>query len=111
MALPRLPIDFTLKTRSMGRMNTITRAEAVALYGNLTVLSEALGLTRAAIYFWKKDEPIPEWAYIKLRYVLKPEAFTRQGRINLRYPSPTPASRPRKKGQKKRVSRGRPSES
>lgn len=62
-------------------METITRSEAVGIYSNLTHLAEALGVTRQAIYFWPEDKPIPEWAYIKLRYVLKPEAFTPAGKL------------------------------
>lgn len=65
----------------IGGMETITRKEAVALYGNLTHLANHLGVTRQAVYFWPENEPVPEWVYIKLRYVLKPEAFTNAGRL------------------------------
>lgn len=63
-------------------MKTITRKAAVGLYGgNLTHLAKALGVTRQAVYFWPEDGDVPEWAYIKLRYVLKPEAFSAAGSL------------------------------
>lgn len=68
----------------MHAMETITRNEAVSLYPSLTALAKDLGVTRAAVYFWAADEPAPEWVYIKLRYVLKPDAFTESGKLKRR---------------------------
>jgi len=62
-------------------METITRKEAVALYGNLTKLASELGVTRAAVYLWPESKPVPEWVYLKLRFVLKPESFTPNGKL------------------------------
>lgn len=61
----------------------ISRDQAFALYGgSASKLAEALGYTsRHAVYMWPKEGPIPELAYLKLRYELKPEAFDRAGRI------------------------------
>jgi hypothetical protein len=53
----------------------ISKDEALAAYGGDTLaLSEALGITRSAIYQWP-DGPIPEAQALKLRYVLKPDVF------------------------------------
>ena len=61
----------------------ITREQAIALYsGSVANLASALGYTsRHAVYMWKKKKPIPEWAYLKLRYELRPEAFDRSGNL------------------------------
>lgn len=61
----------------------ITRTQAVALYGgSVSDLAAALGYTsRHAVYMWKKDEPVPESAYLKLRYQLRPEAFDKNGKL------------------------------
>jgi hypothetical protein len=50
--------------------------------GSAVKLAEALQYTsRHAIYMWPRDRPIPESAYLKLRYQLKPEAFDSEGKI------------------------------
>lgn len=60
----------------------LTRNEAVALYGSVAALAAALGYTsRHAVYMWPKTGPIPEGAYLKLRYQLKPEAFDASGKL------------------------------
>lgn len=63
----------------------ITRNEALALYGGSAVqLAEALGYTsRHAVYMWPKEGSIPEAAYLKLRYQLKPDCFDADGRVVL----------------------------
>ena len=50
--------------------------EAISLFGSVEALRAALGLgTRHAIYMWPDDRPIPEVHELKIRHVLKPEAF------------------------------------
>jgi hypothetical protein len=60
----------------------ITRQQAIDLYGSAVELAAALGYSsRHAIYMWPKEGPIPEAAYLKLRYQLKPERFTADGQV------------------------------
>ena len=60
----------------------ITRQQAIDLYGSAILLAEALGYSsRHAIYMWPKEGSIPEGAYLKLRYQLKPEAFDADGAL------------------------------
>lgn len=61
---------------------TITRQEAISLYGSAIKLAAALKYkSRHAIYMWPKKGPIPDAPYMKLRYQLKPEAFTASGSL------------------------------
>ena len=59
----------------------ITRQQAVDLYGSAESLAAALGYkSRHAIYMWGgADEPIPELPFLKLRYELRPDAFSEAG--------------------------------
>lgn len=60
----------------------ISRAQAIALYGSAIKLADALGYkSRHAVYMWPKAGPIPREPYLRLRYELKPEAFTADGRL------------------------------
>jgi hypothetical protein len=60
----------------------ITRQDAINLYGSAAALAEALGYaSRHAVYMWPKDGAIPEGAYMKLRYQLKPDAFDADGKL------------------------------
>lgn len=60
----------------------ITRQQAINLFGSAVALAEALGYTsRHAIYMWPKTGHIPEGAYLKIRYQLKPEAFSDAGTL------------------------------
>lgn len=61
----------------------ITRQQAIDLYGgSVASLASALGYkSRHAVYMWPKQGAIPEWAYLKLRYELKPKAFNRDGTL------------------------------
>ena len=61
----------------------INRQQAIALFGSAIALADALGYTsRHAIYMWPKDGSIPEAAFLKIRYQLKPEAFGESGELN-----------------------------
>lgn len=64
-------------------MDIMTRQQAIDLYnGSVSDLAAALGYTsRHAVYMWPRDRPIPESAYLKLRYQLKPEAFDAAGEL------------------------------
>ncbi len=53
----------------------ITKEKAIALYGTRTALARALGISKAAVSQWKDGEAIPEVQALKIRYILKPEAF------------------------------------
>lgn len=85
-------------TRLLNKLHTanmISRQQAFDLYdGSAVRLAQALGYkSRHAVYMWSKEEPIPEAAYLKLRFVLKPEAFDAKGRVILarkRRRKPTP---------------------
>lgn len=60
----------------------ITRAQAIHLFGSAVNLANALGYaSRHAVYMWPKDGAIPEAAFLKIRYQLKPEAFDSKGRL------------------------------
>lgn len=68
------------KTRNR---KTITRDEAIGLYGTAIDLAKALGYERAAVYMWPADA-IPELPYLRLRYELRPEAFKANGDLRVR---------------------------
>jgi hypothetical protein len=54
--------------------------EAISLFGSVDELRKALGLkTRQAVYMWPDDAPIPEPHAIKIRFVLRPDAFNADG--------------------------------
>jgi hypothetical protein len=58
----------------------ITRTQAIALFGSAVELAAALGYTsRHAVYMWPKDGAIPEGAFLKIRFQLKPGAFDAAG--------------------------------
>lgn len=60
----------------------MNRQEAIALFGSAASLADALGYTsRHAVYMWAKDKPIPERAYLKIRYELRPECFGQDGEL------------------------------
>lgn len=61
---------------------TITKAQAIALYdGNAAALARALGVSRQSVHKLKEG-PLPERWSLKLRFVLRPDAFAE--------PSPAP---------------------
>lgn len=67
----------------------ITRQEAIDLFGSAIHLAAALGYTsRHAVYMWPKQGPIPEGPFLKIRYELKPEAFTADGSLRSRVDAP-----------------------
>lgn len=53
----------------------ISKEQAVALFGSQAKLAKALGIFPAAVSQWKDGKPIPQKQALKIRYVLKPEAF------------------------------------
>jgi len=48
------------------------------LFGTYTEAARQLGISKGAIGNWPKDEPIDEGYDLKVRHVLKPEAFVEQ---------------------------------
>ncbi|MCA9326809.1 hypothetical protein KC976_04400 [Candidatus Saccharibacteria bacterium] len=53
----------------------ITKQQALDMYdGNGAKLARALNTTRQCVSAWR-DGPIPEWAVLKIRFILKPELF------------------------------------
>lgn len=58
----------------------ITKERAIELFGSPTALAEALGIERANVYMWEDGKPIPQKHALRIRYELKPEAFTRNGK-------------------------------
>ena len=60
----------------------ITRTQAIKLFGSAIELSRLLGYkSRHAVYMWPKDGAIPEHAYLKIRYQLRPDAFKADGTL------------------------------
>jgi hypothetical protein len=61
----------------------ISRDEAISLFdGRVGDLAAALGYkSRHSVYMWPRTGPIPEVAYLKLRYEIKPEAFGQDGKL------------------------------
>jgi len=56
--------------------------EAIAIFGSVDALRLALGLkTRQAIYMWPDDQPIPDVHALKIRHVLRPDAFNADGSL------------------------------
>jgi hypothetical protein len=54
----------------------ITKRIAVDIFGTQAELARSLGLkSRQNVSRWEWCDPVPEWAYLKIRYVLKPELF------------------------------------
>lgn len=61
---------------------SITRQQAIGLYGSAQALATALGYTsRHAVYMWPKAGPIPREPYLRLRYELRPDAFKTDGTL------------------------------
>lgn len=61
---------------------TITKEQAIRLFGSVKALQTALGLgTHSAIYMWRDGEPIPENHALRIRYELRPEAFDATGNL------------------------------
>lgn len=60
----------------------LTRTQAIALFGSAVELAAALGYkSRHAVYMWPKDGAIPEGAFMKIRFQLKPESFGANGEL------------------------------
>jgi len=53
----------------------ITKPEAVKLFGSQANLARALGISTAAVSQWSQG-PIPKTQELRIRYELKPEAFS-----------------------------------
>jgi hypothetical protein len=54
----------------------MNKEDAIKMFGSVEALRQALGLkTRHAIYMCADGEPIPEVHELKIRHVLRPEAF------------------------------------
>lgn len=61
---------------------TITKEQAVRLFGSRKELQAALGLqSHATIVMWEDGKPIPEVHALRIRYVLRPEAFDAAGNL------------------------------
>lgn len=60
----------------------ISRQQAIDLFGSAIVLADKLGYaSRHAIYMWPKHGSIPETAFLKIRYELRPDAFDADGNL------------------------------
>lgn len=61
---------------------SLSKEQAVSLFGGVEPLRAALGLkSRSAIYMWPDDKPIPRNHELAIRYELKPLAFGKSGRL------------------------------
>ncbi len=58
------------------KISTLTKRQALDIYKKPGLLANALGITVGAVSQWPVDKPIPEAAYLKIRYILKPELFS-----------------------------------
>lgn len=75
-------LTITVSALTLTRMHTITKEQAIRLFGSVKSLQTALGLkTHSAIYMWPDGEPIPENHALRIRYQLKPEAFDQAGNL------------------------------
>lgn len=64
----------------------LTRTQAINLFGSAVSLAQALGYkSRHAVYMWPKDDAIPEAAFLKIRYQLKPDAFDKRGQLRSKH--------------------------
>jgi hypothetical protein len=63
-------------------MNTLTKSQAIHLFGSIKELQSALGLkTHSAISMWSNVGPIPDVHYLRIRHQLRPEAFDAAGNL------------------------------
>lgn len=53
----------------------IVKERAVELFGSQTALANALNITKSAVSQWPEGRKIPENHALRIRYVLKPDAF------------------------------------
>ncbi len=61
--------------------NMLTKTDAVALFGSVKALQEALGLkSHATISMWPAGR-IPRVHELEIRYRLRPEAFDAEGNL------------------------------
>lgn len=63
----------------------IRKETALALFGGVNQLAEALGITTEAVYQWPKERPIPEAQALRIRYQIRPEAWRKSGQVDRRY--------------------------
>ena len=56
----------------------ITKRQAVKWFGSQAKLARALGISRAAVFNWADDEPIPQLRAMTIRYELKPELWAKK---------------------------------
>lgn len=54
---------------------SITKEQAVALYGTQVALAKALNITKGAVSQWPDGEPIPEKQALLLAYVIRPDGL------------------------------------
>lgn len=60
----------------------LTKTDAIALFGSVKALQEALGLkSHATISMWPTDRSIPRVHELEIRYRLRPEAFDAEGNL------------------------------
>lgn len=55
------------------------KSDALSLFRNASDMASNLGVTRSAVSQWPNNGHIPEAAYLKIRYVLHPQAFSANG--------------------------------
>jgi hypothetical protein len=60
----------------------LTKTDAIAIFGSVKALQEALGLkSHATISMWPTDRSIPRVHELEIRYRLRPEAFDAEGNL------------------------------
>lgn len=80
-ASPVSGLTIAVSSLTLGCMD-ITKEQAIQLFGGRKALQNALGLkSHSAIVMWAAGEPIPEAHALRIRFVLRPEAFDARGRI------------------------------
>lgn len=59
----------------MNDMLAVSKEMAISLYGSQAALARALHVSKQVVSRWPNGAPIPERYALRLRFVLKPEAF------------------------------------
>jgi DNA-binding transcriptional regulator YdaS (Cro superfamily) len=54
---------------------SLTKQQAIELFGTGTALADSLGISKGAVSQWPDDKPIPKEHALNIRFVLKPDSF------------------------------------
>ena len=57
---------------------SISKQKAIEIFGSITALAKALGITQSAVSQWPDNKPIPILQEMKLKYEILPKINTAQ---------------------------------